>query len=331
MSSILVIGGTRFLGKHIVDAALANGHRVTVFHRGKTSVSTGLPVEEILGDREHDLARLAGRRWDAVIDTCGFVPRVVRLSAEALKDAVDRYFFISTLSVYADITPHEDESAPLATIDDPTNEDVPQFYGALKVLCEQAVDAVMPGRGVHVRAGLIVGPHDYVNRFPYWVRRLAEGGEVLAPGDDDSPVQIIDARDIADWIMHNLHSDAVGAYNLTGHEQPLRIEDVLQTVHRVVGGDARFTWVSDEFLLAQNMQPMDSLVFWLPADADGFAMRKVERAVAAGLRFRPLEVTARDTWDWLQANPTALTGADVRGGISREEEARLLAAWHAQA
>ena len=188
--NLLILGGTVFLGRHLVEAALARGHAVTLFNRGQHNPDLFPEVERLRGDRDGDLQALEGRRWDAVVDTCGYVPRVVRASAEMLAPNVDHYTFISSISVYADTSkPGIDEQAPVGTLDDPTTEEVTgESYGPLKALCEQAAEAAMPGRVLNIRPGLIVGPHDPTDRFTYWVRRVAEGGEVLAPGNPHAPV-----------------------------------------------------------------------------------------------------------------------------------------------
>src|SRR5688572_29497367 len=195
---LLVLGGTKFLGRAVVEAAVARGHEPTLFHRGLTNPGLFPDLEHLRGDRDGGLAALQGRTWDAVIDPSGYVPRIVRASAELLADAVEHYTFISSISVYPSFpTPGMDESSPVGTLEDPTVEDVPAHYGPLKALCEQAAEAAMPGRVFHVRAGLIVGPNDPSDRFTYWPVRVAKGGDVLAPGSPERPVQIIDVRDLA--------------------------------------------------------------------------------------------------------------------------------------
>jgi 2'-hydroxyisoflavone reductase len=325
---ILIIGGTRFVGRHMVEAAQARGHQVTMFNRGQTGANLYPDVETLHGDRDGGLDVLRGRRWDAVIDTCGYVPRIVKQSADLLANAVDTYIFVSSLSVYADLTPNGDEIEALETTDDPTSEDILPHYGALKALCEQTIETAMPGRGVYLRAGLIVGKYDYMNRFPYWLRRLADGGDTLAPGDPDSPVQLIDARDLADWAILQAENHTAGAYNITGPEQPLRLADVLATIQRVVGSDSTLTWVDDQFLTENQVAPLDGAPMWMPAEADGFFRRNIDRAVQSGLRFRPLEETTRETWEWLQTvSSDAPSTARIQSGLPREVEARLLAAW----
>src|SRR5262249_55921530 len=243
---LLILGGTIFLGRYLVEAALAAGHDVTLFNRGQHNPELYPEVEKLRGDRDGGLAALRGRRWDAVVDTSGYLPRVARASAELLADAVDHYTFISSISVY----PHfrslgTDESAPVDTLDDPNIEEVTgETYGPLKALCEQAAEQALPGRTLVIRPGLIVGPHDYSDRFTYWVRRVAQGGEVLAPERPDWHTQIIDVRDLAEWTLRMAERRLVGVYNATGPAYDLSFGQLLDTCRAVSGSDARFTWVS---------------------------------------------------------------------------------------
>jgi uncharacterized protein YbjT (DUF2867 family) len=236
---VLVIGGTRFLGRHLVEALLARHHEITLFNRGRTAPGLFADVEEIHGDRELDLERLAGRRWDAVIDTCGYLPRVVRAACEALHGAVERYVFVSSISVYARFDAAQlDEDAPLAALDDPLVEDVAAHYGALKAACEREVQAAFGANALLVRPGLIVGPFDPTGRFTYWPQRLAAGGEILAPGQPGDPVQFIDVRDLAEWIVRALTRGPGGAYNATGPATPWHFRRVSFGLHQGAGGGA---------------------------------------------------------------------------------------------
>ncbi len=221
---ILILGGTVFVGRHLVEAALARGHEVTLFNRGQHGPDLYPGVEKLRGDRDGGLDALRGRRWDAAIDTCGYVPRIVRASATLLANAVDHYTFISSVSVYPEAhTRHLDEDSPVGALDDESVEDVtPETYGPLKALCEQAAEGAMSGRALTIRPGLIVGPHDPTDRFTYWPRRVAQGGEVLAPGRPERPVQIIDARDLAAWTLQLVASGARGVYNATGPDYWIR-------------------------------------------------------------------------------------------------------------
>jgi len=323
---ILVLGGTRLIGKSFVSLALARGHEVTLFNRGATDPSPLDGVEQIHGDRDGGLAGLQGREWDSVLDTSGYVPRVVRMSAELLEGA-GHYTFISSESVYADdATPGQDESAPLAGLEDPAIEEVTErTYGGLKVLCEEEVRRVFGDRSLIIRAGLIVGPHDYTDRFTYWVRRLAKGGEVPAPAPPDAPVQLIDARDLGDWMLLVSETRGSGTMNVTGPREPLTMETVLETCHQVAGSDARITWVDPGFLLDQGVEPWTEVPLWIPGeDAAGFMTRDASAAVAAGLRFRPLAETVRDTLKWDATRPR---DEPLKAGLTASQEAGLLAEW----
>jgi 2'-hydroxyisoflavone reductase len=330
---LLVIGGTLFLGRHLVDAALAAGHEVTLFNRGRTNPELYPDVESIRGDRTTDLRLLAGRRWDAVIDTCGYLPGVVRASAAALRESVEQYTFVSSISVYADpVVAGSDESAPVQEMDEAdAAEFAPERYGALKVLCERAVEEQLPGRTLNVRAGLLVGPYDQTMRLAYWIRRVADGGEVLAPGSPDRQVQLVDVRDMAEWMLRMAESRRAGTFNLTGPERTLRMARLLESIRRVTGGEARFTWVPDEFLVAQGAAPWTEIPLWLPEEWNGTLAVDIGRALAEGLAFRPLEETLRDTLAWMATGAGATgklaSGLELRPGLSREREAELLAAW----
>src|SRR5215207_1183335 len=250
---ILILGGTVFLGRHSVEAALARGHEVTLFNRGTHNPALFPQVEKLHGDRNGDLAVLRGRTWDAVIDTSGYLPRAVRKSAELLSDAANHYTFISSISVYPHPVPRNaDESAPVEILDDPASENIGEHYGGLKALCEQVVDEYFPNRAINVRAGLIVGPYDYMDRFPYWVDRVARGGEVLAPGHPDRPVQLIDARDIAEWNIRMIENGMSGTFNVTGPDYLLTMQAMLEAWRRATNSDARFTWMDEAFLNAQE-------------------------------------------------------------------------------
>ena len=330
---ILILGGTRFLGRHLVDAALARGYEITLFNRGRTNPDLFPGVERLRGDRDGNLEALRGRSWDAVIDTCGFVPRLVRASAELLADAVSHYSFISSVSVYADLSKSiVDENAPLHELDDKTTEVVDgETYGGLKVLCERAAAAAMPGRVLNVRAGLIVGPHDSTDRFPYWTRRVAQGGEVLAPGRPERRVQFIDVRDLSAWVLRMAESSQTGPYNVTGPRDPLTMEQFLDACKRVSGSNASFVWASEPFLKEREVIPYSEMPLWIPEDLPGFNSVDCSRALARGLTFRPLAATIRDTLDWVASRPQPLDpdrpGVRMPGSMRPERESALLQAW----
>ncbi len=327
---LLVLGGTVFLGRHLVEAALARGHEVTLFNRGQHDVTPeGVlfpQVEKLHGNRDGGLTVLQGRRFDAAIDTSGYVPRLVRTSAEMLADQVEHYTFISSISVYADVSkPGLDESTPVGKLEDETTEEVTgETYGPLKALCEQAAEAAMPGRVLVIRPGLIVGPHDPTDRFTYWPHRVAAGGEVLAPGRPERPVQFIDARDLAEWTLRLVEARQTGIYHATGPDVALTMQQLLETCKAVSGSNARFIWVSDEQLLQANIGPWMELPLWIPEndpESIGFMRVNVGKALAAGLSFRPLAETVRDTLAWEATRPP---DAERKAGMKREREAELL-------
>jgi 2'-hydroxyisoflavone reductase len=332
--TILILGGTKFLGPHVVEAARARGHTVTLFNRGKTNPGLFPDVEKLRGDRDGHLEALAGRSWDAVVDDSGFVPRIVKASAELLAPRVARYVFISTISVYADNTQvgADEDHTRLEAVDDPTTEDVAAHYGALKALSERAAEAAMPGRVTAIRPGLIVGPRDPTGRFTHWPWRMSEGGEVLGPGDGTTPVQWIDARDLAAWIVHVIEIGTTGTFNALGPASRTTMKEVLDACNAVAGGVAAITWVDASFLDAQQVQPWSELPMWIDARGDfaGFGTMSNARATAAGLAFRSIADTARDTLAWLATLPEDERVKLRSSGITREKEAAVLAAWKAR-
>jgi 2'-hydroxyisoflavone reductase len=330
--SILVLGGTGFLGPHVVTAALARGHKVTLFNRGKTHPGLFPDVEKLQGDRDGKLEALTGRTWDAVVDTSGYVPRIVKMSAELLAPSVKQYIFISTISVYdADNIPNADETAPLLKLADPANEDVKTNYGALKALCEQAAEAAMPGRVTNIRPGLIIGPGDPTGRFSHWPTRIAEGGEVLAPGDGSTPVQYIDGRDLGTWIVAMIEQNATGVYNALGPEKRITMKEVLDSINEATGNKAQLTWVDATFLDKQSVSPWGDMPMWVDLkDMPGFGTMKNTRAVSKGLTFRPIKDTAVDTLAWLKTLPPDEAAKARSSGIKRDKEEAVLAAWKAK-
>ena len=326
---ILILGGTRFVGRHLAEAALARGHRVALFNRGRSDPNPGLDVEQLRGDRDGDLAAVRGRRWDAIIDTSGYVPRIVRASVEALAPSAGHYTFISTVSVYARGAPGApvDEQSPLETIADETREDYedPKAYGALKALCERTVTGAMPDRAFVPRLSLVVGPRDPTDRFTYWPVRVARGGSVLAfDRPDHLLIPFIDARDAAEWIVASVQAGRTGIFNVGGRPS-ITIGEVLETC-RVVSGidDATFVWVSEAFLLKQGVGPWVELPLWVPSDRDYLTGLDSTRAVTAGLRSRPLAETVRDVLAWDRTRPA---GSARRAGLAVDREAELLRRW----
>jgi 2'-hydroxyisoflavone reductase len=319
---LLVLGGTKFLGRAAVETALARGHEVTLFNRGETNPELFPEAEKLRGDRTAGLDALRGREWDAVLDPSGYVPAVVRDSAEVLAGATGHYLFISSISVYASLAARNGEGSPLAELgempDDRLLEDYSN-YGALKVLCEEAVADAFGEVHAIVRPGLIVGAHDPTGRFTYWPHRVARGGEVLAPAPPERRVQFIDVRDLGSWLVELSEQRAAGAYNATHPGQPWG--ELLETCREVAGSDATFTWVPDSFLVEREVGEWMELPLWIRAPEDaGMHDTDVSRAIAAGLTFRPLAETVRDTLELAQ--PTA------DAGLSPEREAELLAAAH---
>jgi len=332
---LLVIGGTRFLGRHVAAEALALGHSVTLFHRGQTGPGLFPEAEHLHGDREHDFAVLDGRSWDAVVDTCGFVPRIVAANVRSLAPRIGRYVFVSSISVYRDpVAVGADENAPTQVLEDPAVEEVTgATYGGLKFACEQAAEAALPGRVVSARAGLLVGPCDYTDRFPYWVRRLADGGDVLVPDAADQPLQLIDARDAAAWILEAIARDASGPFNLTGPAEPLTFGGCLDAIQSALAASARRIPVPAAFLAEQKVTPWSELPLWVP-EVDGFLSVSLARALASGLRYRPLATTIRDTSDWIRESGGRLPGpgstilaSPPPASLAREREQELLSAW----
>ncbi|KYF49904.1 hypothetical protein BE04_16435, partial [Sorangium cellulosum] len=338
--TLLILGGTGFLGPAVVEAAKARGYTVTLFNRGKTRPHLFPDIEKLHGDRDPNkgdgLKALAGRAWDAVIDNSGYVPRIVKASAELLAPNVQQYVFISSLSAYAShTTPGADETAPVATMADPTVETMGkdfENYGPLKALCEQAAEAAMPGRVTRVRPGFIVGPEDPTDRFTYWPARVERGGEVLAPGTPLDPIQIIDVRDLAAWLVAVVEARTTGIFNATGPGEPLTMGGLLDTCKAALGSgaNARFTWVSAKFLEKPGGEPVD-LPIWAPAEGEtqAFHLRSTERARKAGLTFRAVQETVKDTLSWWKTLPPERQ-AKPRAGLSPEREAELLRAWRAQ-
>jgi 2'-hydroxyisoflavone reductase len=317
---ILVLGGTLFLGRHVVDAACERGHELTLFNRGQTRPDLFPGVEKLRGDRDGDLTALAGRDFDAVVDTSGRVPRLVTETLAALGD-VGHYTFVSTISVYADLSTPPTESSPLAVLQEPT-EVWEEAYGELKALCESAVRERFPDAFIP-RPGLIVGPWDPTGRFTYWPARLAAGGRVLAPLPREADTQVIHARDLADWIVRAAEEELGGTYNAVG---PVTTrERVLETCRTVAAADAELVWVDPNFLNEQGVEEWMELPLWLYDEKyRGMLSVDASPAFAAGLRTRPLEETVRDTLDWAQS---AEAPAEYPAGLAREKEQAVLDAW----
>jgi 2'-hydroxyisoflavone reductase len=336
---ILILGGTGFTGPFQVHYAVARGHTVTVFNRGRRQADLPDSVEHLIGDRNDDLTALEGREWDVVIDNPTTLPNWVRLSGKLLKDACRQYVFISTISVYADTSEvGMDETTPVLEYKDEAdpftlelNQQTMRFYGELKALSEREAAYWFPGRATIIRPGLIVGPRDESDRFTYWPVRIDRGGEVLAPNSPNDPSQIIDARDLAEWTIRMVEQGDVGVYNATGPERPRPFGEMLNGIKTAIGSDATFTWVDKEFLREQQVRQWAELPVWVQPGPDtaGFMTVSVERATAKGLTYRPLELTARDTLAYHKSRPAERQEA-MRAGLAAEKEAEVLAAWHAR-
>ena len=338
---ILILGGTGFTGPNQVAYALQRGHKVTVFNRGKTHPG-GLPegVEQLIGDRNGKLDALRGKKWDVCIDNPTTLPVWVRDAAEVLKGNVDRYVFISTISVYADTSTPTEETAPLAkyegvdamkeTMDAVRASDF-KLYGPLKALSEQEAEEHFPGKTLIIRPGLIVGPGDETDRFTYWPVRIDRGGEVLAPGDPADPVQFIDARDLAEWTIRMVENGAVGTFNATGPAAQLGVSEMLGGIKNSLNSNANFTWVSADFLEKQKVRPWSDMPVWVPPRGEdgGMARTTIKRALDHGLTFRALDLTARDTLTWFKSQKPERR-EKLRAGIGAQQEKEVLAAWHAQ-
>ncbi|MEH7389575.1 NAD-dependent epimerase/dehydratase family protein [Bacillus sp. JJ1503] len=335
---LLILGGTRFLGRYLVEAALEKGHQVTLFNRGKENPNLFPDVDTLIGDRNGNLEALKGKKWDAVIDTCGFIPRIVRESAELLSDVTEHYTFISSASVYTDLTKIGiNENHPVLTISKEKEEEITkgiagplynEYYGPLKYSCEQVIEEVMPNRALFIRAGLIVGPHDYSDRFTYWVQRVAKGGEVFAPGSPDKQIQLIDVRDLATGIINMVERRKSGVFNVTGPNDTLTMGDFLQECKSVSKSDAIFTWIDEEFLDKNQVKYWTEMPLWLPEKLNmpGFLALNIEKAVNEGLTFRSLADTIRDTLEW---DSSRAVDIERKAGMEYMKEKELLERWHA--
>lgn len=335
---LLVLGGTGFLGPHFVEAARKRGHTLTLFNRGKTnpdkfSGEDYRDIEQLHGDRKTDLKALEGeRRWDAVLDTSAYIPADVTRSAKLLAPKVKQYVLVSTISVYAKNDVPSDENSPLAVLADPTVDKVSnETYGGLKALCEKAAEAELPGRTTVVRPGLIVGPGDNSDRFTYWPARADRGGEILAPGSAQDPTQFIDVRDLAGFLLTAIERGHVGIYNADGAPGELSMGALLRESQRAAGKKSSLTWVPADFLEAQKVSAWGDMPAWIPARGEyaGFGRTSVSKARAAGLTYRPLRETVRDTLAWWRKLPEERR-AKPKAGIPAQREAEVLAAWHAQ-
>ena len=335
---ILILGGTRFIGRHMTALALERGHQLTFFNRGKTKTDRYPEVERITGDRDGKIDGLKGREWDAVIDNSGYVPRHVKLSAELLAPQVKQYIFTSSISVYPDFSVPRDESSPVGKLADETTEKVDgETYGPLKALCEQAAERAMPGRTCVIRPGLIVGPDDNTDRFTYWPARAARGGEFIAPGAPGDAFQVIDARDLAAFALNAVENNHVGIYNLVSNANEFKFGQLTDACIASANKQAkpkdkpRATWLPAEFLEEQKVAPWSEMPVWLPAKGEeaAFAGTSNKAAVAKGLKITPLKKTVNDTLAWHLSRP-ADEREKLKSGIEADKEATVLAAWKAK-
>jgi len=341
---ILVLGGTGLIGPPMVEYAVARGHEVTLFDRGKTNTHLFPDLEKLEGDRNDDLSALqaevdAGRLWDVVIDNTASIPRWVTESAGLLSEAADFYLYTSSISAYADtLTPSADETAPLGQISPEdeakvlTTKDITgENYGALKARCEEEARKAFSDRCCVVRPGLIVGPGDYSDRFTYWPVRIYMGGEVMAPGNPTDPVQFIDCRDLGEWYIRLVENGTTGDFNGVGPRSPMSIAGMLHGIRATVDNEISFTWVEADFLAQHEVQAWMHMTVWVPLvdEYAGFSTSSIDRALAAGLTFRPLADTSVATVEYWNSLPEERR-AEPKAGCPPELEAKVLEAWHAR-
>ncbi len=337
---ILVLGGSRFLGKTFVEEALKRNHEVTIFNRGIQSPGIK-DIEVLYGNRFGNLKALQNRYWDAVLDTSGFIPYTVQNTTNLLRDQVQHYTFISSISVYQDwIQENLDENYPVLemTMEEANqlsmDADGPiyQYYGHFKALCEQIAEKNMPGRVLNIRAGQLIGPNDYTDRVPYWVNRIAKGGKVLVPGNPNRRVQMIDNQDLANWILDMEEKHSSGTFNATGPDYPLTIKEFVDTCIKVTGSDADVVWAEEQFLLDQKVAPWTEMPLWVPENYPlspesvepwkGAFSINVDKAIHSGLSFRPLEDSITDIYEWEKTRQ--LTEDEWNAGIRADKEKELL-------
>lgn len=338
---ILILGGTRFLGKFLVEAAIERKHNVTLFNRG-SNPDVFPEIEQLRGDRDRDLEILNGRKWDAVIDTCGFIPGTVSKSAKILNH-VNHYTYISSCSVYKDLSePGIEETAEVKTMDSDKLEEIThgtsspiygEYYGHLKALSEKAAEKEIPGKVLVIRAGQLVGPYDYTDRLPYWINRISQGGEVLAPGRPQRPIQIIDVKDLSQWIIRMMEQNVTGTFNAVGPEYTLTMEQLLQECKSVMNSDTGLTWVNEKYLMDNHVEPWGEMPLWIPEEYPmsgedkpwiGFLSMSNKKAIKHGLTFRSLSDIINDIFAW---EKTRLQHEDRKSGMDLKRERKLLELW----
>jgi len=323
--NILILGGTVFVGRHIVKSSLSRGHSVTLFNRGQHNPELFPEIEKIKGDRTVSLDPLKGRKFDAVIDTCGYFPRAVKMSAEFLKDSTDHYTFISTISVYKDFSIKGiDENSETGKIVDESIEEVTgESYGPLKVLCENAVAAIYKDKALNIRPGLIVGENDPTDRFTYWVHRINEGGKFLAPDGKNSNVQFIDVKDLADWTVVMAEEKKSGVYNATGPDYKLSFEKFITTCQEVSANNSEIIRASEKFIADENVSGWTDLPMWIPEEEEGVNNINISKALKDGLKFRPLKETIVDTLKYDGSRKDHV----FRAGLKPDRESELIKKW----
>lgn len=341
MMKVLILGGTRFLGKALVEEGLNRGHEITLFNRGNNK-EVFSEVEQLIGDRDGDVSQLKNRKWDVVMDTCGFAPHQMKKVAAVLGKTIEHYTYISSISVYKDWVPsnisenyhlqsmpHDRLNGILKDVEEGRISPY-EHYGALKVLCEAEAEKYWPGRVLHIRAGQLVGPFDYTDRLPYWVQRVAEGGKIVVPGRPERPIQLLDVRDIATWVFDMVQKKKAGTFNVTGPDYELSMEELLNTCKAVANRDAEFVWVDEQFASDHKVQPWSEMPLWIPenfpleGETEPWKMSiSIKKALDAGLSFRPLEETIRDVYQWVGERQDSKR----KTGISREKEQELLDEW----
>lgn len=322
---ILFIGGTSFVGRHIAEAAVARGHDITLFHRGRTGAELFPEAEHVLGDRDADLSALAGQKWDAAIDVCGYVPRQIRMAAGVLANAVQLYCYISSVSAYrpsgADLVREDSPLLGEQDLEDPATEVVDgTTYGPLEALSEREATDEFPGRALIVRPTYVVGPHDPTDRFTYWVRRAALGDEILVPGPPEAPLQLIDARDLASFTIGLVERGEIGPFLAVGPESPITFAQMVASCMEAVGSEAMLVWADPDRLRSLGVQIGTELPLW--HDPDDFELSRCDpsKSIGAGLRYRPVAETIRDTLAWDRGRGTP----PLRGTLTSERERKVL-------
>ncbi len=326
--NILILGGTQFVGKHITAASLKNNHNVTLFNRGKTSSEKIEGVTYLIGDRDGNLEALKGKKFDAVIDVCGYLPRVVKQSAEFLKELVPHYVFISTISVYDHGYGEPiDIDSPLATLEDESVEEITgETYGGLKVLCEDEVLEVYEENSTIIRPGYIVGPDDHTDRFGYWIRKVAEGGEMLVPENDDQPMQFIDVRDLAEWTVKLTEKKQAGIYNAVGPNEKLTLADLLIRMQKHFNSDSQFVKVSKEFIDENEISVTDFPMLFSFKDAAHYNFMEIDpsASISQGLTHRTVEDTIKASYAYIKSLSFAY---EFKCGLSDKRHGDLLKKW----